>query len=266
MGVCSVEGCNAPSRARGWCRLHYGRWFKWGDPLGGGRQPAPHGRNECVVDGCHKEPRSLACDYCEMHYMRLRRRGTLETKLDMSIHQQCLHCGNPLSEQTKFCSERCRTRYYRGVPKERECKHCGVTFQPLERNVCCSEECRHELNMHERRIYHKRYWRDSAKYRAELRANYHKRRMLVNYVTVELVDNETVFERDGWVCKLCGGQIDRNTKWPDPWSASVDHIVPLSRGGNHSYANVQCAHLRCNCQKSDKLQRQVRMFNDAPTP
>lgn len=40
-------------------------------------------------------------------------------------------------------------------------------------------------------------------------------------------------------------------------SASVDHIVPLSRGGEHSMNNVQCAHLSCNCSKSDQTIEEI---------
>lgn len=31
--TCSVDGCDAPTRSRGWCRAHYSRWYRWGDPL-----------------------------------------------------------------------------------------------------------------------------------------------------------------------------------------------------------------------------------------
>ena len=33
MKVCSITGCEEPHRARGWCNLHYGRWWRTGDPL-----------------------------------------------------------------------------------------------------------------------------------------------------------------------------------------------------------------------------------------
>jgi 5-methylcytosine-specific restriction endonuclease McrA len=29
----------------------------------------------------------------------------------------------------------------------------------------------------------------------------------------------------------------------------VDHVIPLSRGGEHSYANAQLAHPTCNLEK-----------------
>jgi len=31
--VCSVDGCADPARARGWCKKHWRRWRKTGDPL-----------------------------------------------------------------------------------------------------------------------------------------------------------------------------------------------------------------------------------------
>lgn len=70
---------------------------------------------------------------------------------------------------------------------------------------------------------------------------------------VEDFDRAAVFERDGWVCQLCGGVVDPNVRWPDPLSASVDHIVPLSRGGAHGLDNVQLAHMGCNSRKWNHL-------------
>jgi len=36
-------------------------------------------------------------------------------------------------------------------------------------------------------------------------------------------------------------------------SVSLDHIVPVSLGGMHSMANVQCAHLFCNLSKNNRV-------------
>lgn len=65
------------------------------------------------------------------------------------------------------------------------------------------------------------------------------------------VDGRLVLERDSWVCRLCGEGIDRDAIAPAPWSASIDHVIPLARGGEHSMANVQAAHYWCNSVKSD---------------
>lgn len=34
-------------------------------------------------------------------------------------------------------------------------------------------------------------------------------------------------------------------------SASLDHVVPMSKGGGHTYANTQCSHLKCNVDKKN---------------
>ncbi len=56
-----------------------------------------------------------------------------------------------------------------------------------------------------------------------------------------------VFERDGYICYLCGGLC--SGKRPDPMSPSLDHVVPVMRGGKHTLDNVRTAHLLCNMSK-----------------
>jgi len=62
-----------------------------------------------------------------------------------------------------------------------------------------------------------------------------------------------IFERDEWICHICGKLVDKNLIWPDPGFASHDHVIPLSKGGTHTFNNVKLAHLRCNLSKNAKL-------------
>lgn len=63
---------------------------------------------------------------------------------------------------------------------------------------------------------------------------------------------DAVIERYGGICQLCGKPVDRSDKanghikrlYP-----TVDHIIPLSKGGAHTWANVQLAHMVCNSRK-----------------
>lgn len=68
--TCSVENCERPHQGRGFCNMHYQRYWKYGDPLQD--RPAPTLRR-CSVVGCDQPHEALG--YCRSHYDRLRRRG-----------------------------------------------------------------------------------------------------------------------------------------------------------------------------------------------
>ena len=56
------------------------------------------------------------------------------------------------------------------------------------------------------------------------------------------------------ICGICGKPVDKSLKFPDPMSATVDHIIPISRNGDPSaLENLQLAHRCCNRAKSDRL-------------
>jgi HNH endonuclease len=54
-----------------------------------------------------------------------------------------------------------------------------------------------------------------------------------------------VFERDGYVCYKCGAHLTR-------FSATLDHIQPVSQGGDHSFANLVTSCLHCNSRRGNR--------------
>jgi len=62
---------------------------------------------------------------------------------------------------------------------------------------------------------------------------------------IEAVDRQVVFARDQGTCGICQTEVE-----PANWH--LDHIQPLSKGGLHSYDNVQVSHPVCNLQKGAK--------------
>lgn len=56
----------------------------------------------------------------------------------------------------------------------------------------------------------------------------------------------------GEPCCLCGLPIDLSIPYPDPWSYTVEHVVPTSRGGqDYGEGQLAPAHFRCNRQRSN---------------
>lgn len=64
-----------------------------------------------------------------------------------------------------------------------------------------------------------------------------------------------ILKYDG-ICQLCGKPVDKfdiknghiRRNYP-----TLDHIIPLSKGGTHTWDNVQLAHMSCNSGKCDKV-------------
>jgi 5-methylcytosine-specific restriction endonuclease McrA len=63
-----------------------------------------------------------------------------------------------------------------------------------------------------------------------------------------------VFERDGWRCQMCGEHTPRRSMGScEPCAPELDHRVPISKGGGHLWANVQCLCRACNGRKGASL-------------
>jgi 5-methylcytosine-specific restriction endonuclease McrA len=54
-----------------------------------------------------------------------------------------------------------------------------------------------------------------------------------------------IFERDGYKCHYCEKQLTR-------FSATLDHIQPVSREGTNSYDNLTTACLHCNSRRGNR--------------
>ena len=147
----------------------------------------------------------------------------------------------------------CRVAARRRAPSELSCRVCGRGFERLLRSgedpaaVCCSRACGGELA---RRLAAERLRVFRPPTASAERSR--RRRARLSAVLDEQVVRAVVFERDGWVCHLCGGTIDPGLRGRHPMAATIDHVVPLARGGRHSYGNVKAAHLRCNSSRGDR--------------
>lgn len=58
-------------------------------------------------------------------------------------------------------------------------------------------------------------------------------------------DKELQLRSQKGLCWWCGKEMDKDV--------TIDHIVPIKRGGPHDPRNIVLAHRSCNCSKKDKL-------------
>lgn len=60
-----------------------------------------------------------------------------------------------------------------------------------------------------------------------------------------------LYMRDHGVCQICGKPLTMEGDTNSPDYPSIDHIIPISKGGDHTWENVQLACRRCNTIKRD---------------
>ncbi|MET7924735.1 HNH endonuclease [Streptomyces sp. NPDC005349] len=183
----------------------------------------------------------------------LTRMRQLSAKRRESTARPCPYCGESMTHPRRVqCgADACKRRYYADLQAARSRAIFEATGQWPHRRYA------EQQREYGRRQYQERpHWRIRYPERAALVDA--RRRMRVELASqAEPVVPADVHARDQWTCQLCGLPIDPEVAWPSPMSASVDHIVPLSRGGSHSIINVQSAHLGCNSRKGDKITDQI---------
>lgn len=144
--------------------------------------------------------------------------------------RNCTQCDRPFASRTgrgNFCSDTCRTTA-KAYKRNERCPDCGEPREFLQ-TYCPPCRLRH--------------------LQAVRRVSKHQRRARQRGALSERIDPLLVYERDEWRCGICHKHVDRGLAWPDPMSASLDHVVPLAMNGSHTYLNTQLAHLRCNLDK-----------------
>lgn len=171
------------------------------------------------------------------------------------VDSTCVGCGVAVTQHPrartikKWCSDTCRVNHWRArnprsVAAQRERRAAREKVQTIERNAdqSCSV-CGKSFGSR----WPRKYCSDPCKFRAAHVARY-ARRKGARSEPYDLVD---VLSDDR--CGICADGIDLSLSYPHPMSVSLDHIVPLSMGGDDLRENVQAAHLRCNQSKGGRF-------------
>lgn len=182
----------------------------------------------------------------EAELARLRQRTAQRRE---SQAKPCRYCSAPMANPRRVqCgSVECKRRYYADLQTERSRAIKEATGQWPHRQYA---EQQREYD--KRRRAEQGHWRVRYPEAAAL-ADARRRLRKEQARTADAFAPIVIHTRDNWTCRLCLLPIDPGVAWPDRMSPSIDHVIPLSRGGTHSMSNVQSAHLGCNSRKRDKV-------------
>lgn len=156
--------------------------------------------------------------------------------LPKSIKEQC---SERLEKKCSFCKKvkvltEFHFSYERSDQRQTKCKVCQGSYLTVWINANPEK------------------WRS---YQSNLEASFYAARRRARQFNVydEDVDPLRVYERDGWVCHICETLVYPYFTGLDSRAPSMDHVIPLSKGGRHSYGNIKLAHVGCNSKKGAKI-------------
>lgn len=126
--------------------------------------------------------------------------------------------------------------------QDRECIECGNRFDANNlRQRCCSDECKRKANNRIKDISRRQKLIENGK---------------IDYS----ISLSKLYIRDKGICHICGGRCEpkdyiksynafiAGEKYP-----SIDHVIPVAKGGTHTWDNISLAHRACNAAKGDKI-------------
>lgn len=119
------------------------------------------------------------------------------------------------------------------------CVECGVWFTAIfqaSRRVYCSEKCGTAATK-------KRSYKTGLSQRVKAKRD--------GATVIEKFNRIEILERDNYTCHICKQPI--NPKLNDlvthRMSGTMDHILPIKQGGQHTRDNVKAAHMICNARR-----------------
>lgn len=138
------------------------------------------------------------------------------------------------------------------------CTVCGQLFTSHRGRALCSDECRRRRAVAQSSASTmKRYYSD-PEFRAQVLSASHNRRankLGAGSITSPADLVTYLMRRDRGRCRaeICLFADRRVRAKSGSGRPSIDHIVPLSLGGEHTLENIQLAHLRCNLSKHNRI-------------
>ncbi len=253
--LCSVGNCTSTVKGLGYCSKHYMQHKR-----GGIKEPA----SVCKVCNASLEGMQNNAVYCGQLCKRRdwaannpeKHKNHRVSKVSAVYFCSCVSCSKNFTAKKNraYCSKICRPKnksiHVSQLKPLMTCKSCLIDYVPFSTGGCPSSYCSIDCVNAGKRKQKKIHGSNCNRKRAKKYGAYY-----------EPVNPIKVFDRDKWTCKLCGVKTPkalRNTYADN--APELDHIIPISLKGAHSYLNTQCSCRKCNGAKSNKPLGQLLMF------
>lgn len=249
---CRVPACPADIRTAGFCSRHYQQQRK-------GRDPYTFDLVERLCAVCHADMgpwvkrgnAPLTCsEPCRLERHRNYKYQTSPSylrRMELVAQRQyyCVGCGIHIKVggkpgPTTYCSD-CALAVRRAQPKDSATRTCG---QPsCDRPTRARDRCAMHYKVWARAEgrLSQSHWNDRTKANRALR----EQRISSNRTGIRPTVAR-LLKRDGAHCGWCDQPIDMTLTYPHRMYRTIDHVVPLSKGGEHSMDNTRLLHWACN--------------------
>ena len=220
----------------------------------------------------NSEHSKFCSDKCRIKYYK-------ETVLK---ERECKRCGKYFKTyKSQYCSHECRNNLgsdklkQKYIPKPKHiavCINCNKEYKThRSKSKYCSYECSYEYKVKHKPIHNKKCkecskWFSSTnnrlifcssvcgkKYRNREKETLRRKRIKQNGKVDWKISIERLMKRDKNICYLCGDCVDINLDPNHNYYPSIEHVIPVSKGGTHTWDNVKLAHRKCNYLKSNKV-------------
>jgi 5-methylcytosine-specific restriction endonuclease McrA len=263
---CAVEGCDRPAWQRGWCQMHYSRWYRSGSLGEPSSRRTPVAAQRCKADGCLNPV--IANGECNVHRIRMRQYGTYELVRPPRGTCEYPGCGRPHAAQG-WCAYHFRLVVTEGRDP--------LDVRPYGRSACSVQDCDAEHYCQDLcKLHYQRWLRTGDPGGLDLQvARYNgapcgvrgcvasaqaQGMCVTHYVIFYSQPKRRAQKREAagadyfspeasrarceyydYRCWVCGAP-----------ATAMDHVKPPSKGGSQFPANLRPACLHCNAIKGDR--------------
>lgn len=268
--ICSVARCERSAYKLRFCGAHYQRLKNSGsvradEPIQS-RVRADRSKL-CVVEGCSRPMVRGVTQTCDAHYKRLWRNGDLAANVPVLPPRAASVPVVDFDDGTRKCQS-CAMRKPLGefhrdarapLGRRKTCKSCRVDVEK-SRYAADPEKFREKMRADRaadperyRRVDMARYERDWEKRVAAATAYTHLRRARIASTRADKgISLAALRAMDGDLCCYCSEPVVFQS-FPKGMrsdnQATLEHVLPISRGGTHTFDNCAIACWRCNISK-----------------